>query len=88
MIFHIATANVSVGIGIVELAKNRARAFAHDSRQHIQAPAMRHAEHDAFNAVFSGFFNGQVEQGQDPRPRDFPGVGQDNTLGFQTQLRF
>src|SRR5258708_288033 len=65
MILHIAASDVQLRVGVLKFAKNFPRAFPDDIRQHVQSPAMRHAEHDFLDALFARFFDGQIEQGNE-----------------------
>src|SRR5882724_9443376 len=63
MIFYISSVRLRFPIRISKLAKNSARALAHDIGQHVEPAAMRHTEHDFLNSLGPGLFNGQIEQG-------------------------
>ena len=61
MILHVAVPAEKLGI-IGEFAKNQVRTFAQDIGQHIQAPAMGHAQDDFFDALLRRLFDGQIQQ--------------------------
>src|SRR2546421_107602 len=63
VILHVAaSANVKIGIEIRELPEDLPRTLRHDVGQHVQAPAVRHAEHDLINAVFAGSFDREIQK--------------------------
>jgi hypothetical protein len=62
VVLHVAATEVQVGIGVGELAEDLGGALAHDVREHVQAPAVGHADDDLADAVLAGDLDGQVEQ--------------------------
>ena len=63
MIFDVAAAQVQLRVDVGELAENLAWAFGHDVGQHVQPAAMGHAQHDFANPLLAGFFDRQIQQG-------------------------
>jgi hypothetical protein len=46
VILHVALPHVHLGIGILELAEDAARSLPQDVGEHVEPPAVRHADHD------------------------------------------
>ena len=63
MILHItAGAHIQLWIEVGKFPKDLAGALRHDVCEHVQAPAVRHAEDDFIDAVLAGSFNRQVQK--------------------------
>ena len=65
MVFNVARAFDLVGIcgAALEFMKQRTVRFAHHLRQNIQAPAMRHAQHDVLHAEIAPALDDLFERG-------------------------
>ncbi len=61
VIFHVAAAPVDVVLDILELAEDLPGALAQDVGQHVEPPAMGHAQDDLVDALLAGLFHCQVE---------------------------
>src|SRR6266576_3659715 len=64
MVFDVAGALDRVGIGraALELVEQRAMRLAHHLREHVEAAAMRHAEHDLFDAEIAAALDDLLER--------------------------
>ena len=63
MVFHVAGAQRVVVAQALEFREEQGRRLAETVDQHVQAPAVRHADHDFLHAFRSGVQHGLVEQG-------------------------
>jgi hypothetical protein len=62
VVLHVAAAEVKLGVGVLELAENVARALAHDVGEHVQAAAMGHSEHDLVHSMLRRTIDGEGEE--------------------------
>ena len=65
MVFDVTAAGVGFPIRVSVFAKDLARAFAHDISEDVETATMSHTKDDFLDALLAGFFNGQVEQGNE-----------------------
>ena len=70
VIFHIARALDLVGMGATspELVEDGAEGLGHDVGQHVEAPAMGHADDDLFHAELTAAFDDLLERGHHRLP--------------------
>ena len=61
MVFHV-TAAQAAGIAAFELLEEIRRRFAEDVHQHVQAPAVRHADHDLLDTLPAGVVDQLADQ--------------------------
>jgi hypothetical protein len=62
VVLHVAGAEVALGVGIVELPEDLARALVQDVPEDVEPAAMGHADLDQARAVVHGLLDHQVEQ--------------------------
>src|SRR5262245_48719023 len=62
VIFHVAAAHIEIRIEICKFTEDLARALAHNVREHVQAPAMRHSQNDLINPMLASPLNSKIQQ--------------------------
>ena len=64
VVFHVTCRQV-IAVFSFEFGKQIVRHFAQNIDQHIQAAAVRHADHNLLNAIAAGTLNGFVQRGDE-----------------------
>ena len=62
VIAHVAATAIAARLAVLELAEDLARRLAEDVRQHVEPPAVRHADHDLGRALAAGLLHRPIEQ--------------------------
>ena len=63
VIFDIASAEIEFRLFVFELAKDEARALAHDIGQDVESSAVRHAEDHVLDPLGPSLFEGEAQEG-------------------------
>ena len=71
VVLHVTAAEVELRIRVLEFAEDVARALAHDVREHVQAPAVGHAEHQLVDLMRVASAIDQERQQRDQALRAF-----------------
>ena len=62
VVLDVAAAEVLLGVDVFERREDLADVLVHDVREHVEAPAVGHRQHDFGDALRAGRFDEQVEQ--------------------------